>query len=278
MTDRMAVGASRRPSMRSGYSLFAGLKRAMSERQSALVATLSIVVGVAFWEVAARWIIRDPLFLVAPSQILIRSIQLTEQGELQKNTLTSGLEFLIGFGFAASIGVFAGLIMGTSKLARGVATPWISALYSTPIVALSPLLILWFGLGIWSKVVVVFIVSVFPVLVNTQAGIEGADARLIETALAFGANRAQIFKKVLIPSATPFIVAGLRLGVGRALVGVVVAELFGATSGLGYLITVSSQVYDMRALFAAVVILAVAGVVSTEIIKAIERRIAPWRS
>jgi ABC-type nitrate/sulfonate/bicarbonate transport system permease component len=169
-------------------------------------------------------------------------------------------------------------MVGTSKLTRSIATPWISALYSTPTVALSPLLILWFGLGIWSKVIVVFIVSVFPVLVNTQAGIEGADERLVETARAFGARRVQIFTKVLLPSAVPFIVAGLRLGIGRALVGVVVAELFGATSGLGYLITVSSQVFDMGALFAAVVILAGAGVISTEVIKIIERRIAPWRA
>jgi NitT/TauT family transport system permease protein len=161
---------------------------------------------------------------------------------------------------------------------RTIFTPWVSAIYSTPIVALSPLLILWFGLGLASKVVVVFVVAVFPVLVNTQAGIESADEGLIETARAFGARRTQIFTKVLLPASVPFIVAGLRLGVGRGLVGVVVAELFGATSGLGYMITVASQVFDMGGLFAAVVILAAAGVISTEAIKMLERRLAPWRS
>jgi NitT/TauT family transport system permease protein len=197
---------------------------------------------------------------------------------LQQHTATSAIEFFVGFGLAAIVGILGGLILGTSKGARLVATPWISALYSTPTVALSPLLILWFGIGLWSKIVVVFIVAVFPVLVNTQAGIEGADQRLVETAQAFGAKRSQVFSKVLLPSAVPFIIAGLRLGVGRGLVGVVVAELFGATSGLGYLITVSSQVFDMGALFAAIVILAGAGVISTELIRVVEKRIAPWRA
>jgi NitT/TauT family transport system permease protein len=123
----------------------------------------------------------------------------------------------------------------------------------------------------------VFLVSVFPVLVNTQAGVESTDEGLVETARAFSASQRQIFTKVLLPSAVPFIVAGLRLGIGRGLVGVVVAELFGARAGLGYLITVSSQIFDMGALFAATLTLAAAGMISTELIRVVERRIAPWR-
>ncbi len=246
--------------------------------RSSLIATGSILAGLLLWEFAARLIIRDKLFLVAPSEVIVRSIELLQTGEIQQHTATSAFEFFAGFALSAVVGVFGGLMIGTSKLTRNIATPWISALYSTPTVALSPLLILWFGLGMWSKVIVVFIVSVFPVLVNTQAGIEGADERLVETARAFGAKRSQIFTKVLLPAAVPFIVAGLRLGIGRGLVGVVVAELFGATSGLGYLITVSSQIFDMGALFAAVVILAGAGVISTELVKILERKIAPWRA
>jgi NitT/TauT family transport system permease protein len=254
------------------------LRRFAIKQRPAMLGVASIVVGILLWEVAARWIIRDKLFLVPPTIVIERAIQLMKTGELQEHTWTSSIEFFVGFGLAAVVGIFGGLILGTSKLARTLVTPWVSALYSTPTVALSPLLILWFGLGLWSKIVVVFIVSVFPVLVNTQAGIEGADQRLVETANAFGARRSQIFTKVLLPSALPFIVAGLRLGIGRGLVGVVVAELFGATSGLGFLITVSSQVFDMGALFAAIVILAGAGVISTELIKIVEKRIAPWRA
>jgi NitT/TauT family transport system permease protein len=124
---------------------------------------------------------------------------------------------------------------------------------------------------------VVVLVAVFPVLVNTQTGIENADEHLTVTALAFGANRWQIFTRILLPGAVPFIIAGLRLGIGRAVVGVVVAELFGAKAGLGFLITVSSQTFDMGGLFVSVLILAAAGVFSSEGIKMLERRIAPWR-
>jgi ABC-type nitrate/sulfonate/bicarbonate transport system permease component len=253
------------------------LTRFWRTRGAAVAAVLSLVVGLLLWEAVARFVVRDKLFLVAPTEIVARSQQLLMSGELQKHTFTSSVEFVLGFAVAAVVGIGGGLLLGTSRSMRTICTPWVSAIYATPIVALSPLLILWFGLGLISKVVVVFIVSVFSVLVNTQAGIESADKGLVETAYAFGAKRRQIFTKVLLPSALPFIVAGLRLGIGRGLVGVVVAELFGATAGLGYMITVASQVFDMGALFAAVVILAGAGVLSTEAIKIVERRIAPWR-
>jgi NitT/TauT family transport system permease protein len=252
--------------------------RGVHKRRPVATATVSILAGLVLWEIAARLIVRDKLFLVAPTAVWERAAQLLGTGELQKHTVTSSIEFVVGFAIAGVVGVLLGLVLGTSSSMRTIFTPWVSAIYSTPIVALSPLLILWFGLGLVSKVVVVFVVAVFPVLVNTQAGIESADEGLIETARAFGARRTQIFTKVLVPASMPFIVAGLRLGVGRGLVGVVVAELFGATSGLGYMITVASQVFDMGGLFAAVVILAAAGVISTEAIKAIERRLAPWRS
>ena len=253
------------------------LRRLYTAHKSGALGLASMLGGLALWEIAARWIVQDKLFLVAPSDMIVRLMELTRTGEIQQHTITSGVEFLVGFAIAGLVGVAGGLALGVSPLARALATPWVSAFNSTPTVALSPLLILWFGIGLLSKVVVVFIVSVFSVLVNTQAGVEGADERLVETARAFGARRSQIFLKVLLPSAVPFIVAGLRLGVGRALVGVVVAELFGATSGLGYLITTSSQVFDMGALFAAVTIQAIAGVASTELIRVVEKRLAPWR-
>jgi ABC-type nitrate/sulfonate/bicarbonate transport system permease component len=253
------------------------LQRLWRNRGLMVISMSSIVGGFVLWQLVAQFIIHDKLFLVTPTEILTRSQQLLATGELQKHTWTSTLEFLIGFGLAVVVGITFGLLIGTSKVLRAVWVPWISAMNSTPTVALAPLLILWFKLGIESKVVVVFLVSVFSVLVNTQAGIESADEGLVETARAFGAKRLQIFTKVLLPSAVPFIVAGLRLGVGRGLVGVVVAELFGATSGMGYMINVASQVFDMAGLFAAVVILAAAGVISTELIRVVERRIAPWR-
>jgi ABC-type nitrate/sulfonate/bicarbonate transport system permease component len=247
-------------------------------RISTLAGALSIFGGIVGWELAAQFLVKDKLFLVPPSAVITRAGELLADGSLQKHTVASSTEFVLGFGLAGMLGVLLGLLLGTNSGARTLISPWVAALYSTPTVALSPLLILWFGLDLMSKIVVVFLVSVFPVLVNTQAGIESADEKLVETARAFGAKRHQIFTKILLPSAVPFIVAGLRLGVGRGLVGVVVAELFGARAGLGYLITVSSSIFDMGALFAAVVILAGSGVLSNYALKIAEHKIAPWRA
>ena len=268
-----------RPRFRKVFTpmLQSGL-RFIKDHSHGAIAAASVIGGILLWEIVARWVIQDKLFLVAPTVMIVRAMELIKTGELQEHTITSGLEFVIGFGLASIVGILGGLLIGVNRTARSISAPWISAMNSTPTVALSPLLILWFGLGLSSKVVVVFIVSVFSVLVNTQAGVEDADPRLIETARAFGAKRWQIFLKILLPASVPYIVAGLRLGVGRALVGVVVAELFGATSGLGYMITTASQIFDMAALFTAISILAVAGVLSTELIRIIERRIAPWRN
>jgi NitT/TauT family transport system permease protein len=155
--------------------------------------------------------------------------------------------------------------------------PWVSMLYSTPIIALGPLFILWFGIGMSSKVAVIFLVVVFPVLLNAFVGLSTTDLGLIEAARSFGATTAQVFSKVRFPAALPFIVTGLRLGVARGLVGVVVAELFGAKAGLGYLILISAQTFDTAALFVGVLILAFTGVVAVEILKWIERQLAPWR-
>jgi len=265
------------PQTRPAARRWQALGQWLADRRSLLTVLLSLFTGFAIWEVVAQLIVRDKLFLVAPSGIVIRFGELWRTGEIQGHMLVSGLEFFIGFAAAGVVGVFVGLIMGTNAPVRAALTPWVSAIYATPLVALAPLLILWFGLGLMSKVVVVFGVAVFPVLVNTQTGIESADEGLLETARAFGARYRQIFTKVLLPAALPFIVAGLRLGIGRGLVGVVVGELFGARAGVGFLITVSSQIFDMGALFAAAMILAIAGVVSTEAIRLIERRIAPWR-
>lgn len=251
--------------------------RALRERASALTVTASILIGLAIWEIIARFIVHDKLFLVSPSGVVIRSIQLWQTGDLQHNIITSGIEFVLGVVVAIVVGVILGLILSTNASLRTALTPWVSAFNATPIVALSPLLILWFGLGLMSKIVVVFSTAVFAVLVNTETGIENVDNGLVETALAFGANRRQTFTKVLLPSAVPYIVAGIRLAIGRGLVGVVVAELFGAKAGLGFLITVSSETFDMGGLFVAVVILAIAGVLTSEGLKVVERQIAPWR-
>jgi len=154
--------------------------------------------------------------------------------------------------------------------------PWVSGLYATPTVALAPLFILWFGIGIWSKVIVVISLVLFPVAINTEAGLRTTSDRLIEMLRSFGATPRQIFFKVSLPSAVPFILAGLKLGIGRGLIGVVVTEFFGSRAGLGRLISQSNDAFNMPELFAGVVVLAVAGIVMTAGFGWLEKRLVPW--
>ena len=149
-------------------------------------------------------------------------------------------------------------------------------LYATPTIALAPLFILWLGIGIWSKVLVVIFLVLFPVTINTEAGLRTTSERLIEMLRSFGASPRQIFFKVSLPSAVPFILAGLKLGIGRGLIGVVVAELFGSRAGLGRLIAQSADAFNMPELFAGVIVLAVAGIALTAGFGWLENRLVPW--
>jgi NitT/TauT family transport system permease protein len=236
----------------------------------------SVFTGLALWEFSARFLVGSKLFLAAPTQVVWALGPLWNSGELQIHIYTSSLEFALGYFSACVIGVFFGLLMASSPACKQAMQPWVSGLYATPTVALAPLFILWFGVGIFSKVVVVALLVVFPVIINTETGLRQTPLQLVETVRSFGATRTQIFFKVSLPAALPFIFAGLRLGIGRGLIGVVVAELFGARSGLGQLIQQSAETFNMPALFAGVTILAVAGIALTSAFVWLEKRLIPW--
>jgi NitT/TauT family transport system permease protein len=239
-------------------------------------ASVSTLVGFLLWEITARFFVTSKLFLAAPSQIIAAFIPLWASGELPKHLSTSAMEFVLGYFFAALLGVVIGFFMASFKASKQILQPWVSGLYATPTVALAPLFILWFGVGIFSKVVVIILLVVFPVIINTETGLRQTPHSLIETVKSFGANRRQIFFKVELPSALPFIFAGLRLGIGRGLIGVVVAELFGARSGLGLFIQQSAETFNMPALFAGVLILAFTGIGLTTCFIWIEKNVTPW--
>jgi NitT/TauT family transport system permease protein len=222
----------------------------------------SITGGLLIWELISRFLVGNKLFLAAPSQVAVALVELASTGELQKHVTVSALEFFWGYTSGCVLGVAIGLVMAGSKSAKQVLDPWVAGLYATPTVALAPLFILWFGIGIVSKIVVVALLVIFPVIINTEAGLR---------------NQRQIFLKVSLPSALPFIFAGFKLGIGRGLIGVVVAELFGARAGLGQLISQSAETFNMPALFAGVTLLAFAGIVMTSGFGWLERRLIPWR-
>jgi NitT/TauT family transport system permease protein len=237
----------------------------------------SLVVGFVLWELVARYVVKSTLIIVPPSHVVEAFRELMAKGELQTHVYVSGFEFIFGFGLAAVVGIAVGIAIGVSDAFRDVLDPWLSALYATPVVAFAPLFVVWMGIGPSSKVAVAFLLAVLPIIINTAAGIRTTEQNLVDVARSFAASRRQIFRKILIPYALPFIIAGLRLGVGRAIIGVVVAEFFGTRAGLGYLILTSSQLFDTSALFVAVVILAGVGVLSVIGLQKLERWLAPWR-
>lgn len=240
-------------------------------------ALLSILLGLAAWELVARFVVNNPAFLAAPSAVAVRFWQMLGDGEVLYHVSVSGQEFLLGFLLGSTAGILIGTLMAISQPVHDFLDPWISAMYAAPIIALAPLVILWFGIGIPSKVAVVFSLVVFPMVINTEAGVRSVDRHLIEMAQSFGARMPRVFTTVSLPGALPFIVSGLRIGVGRGLIGVVVGELFGARAGLGYLITNANQVFDMATLFVAVAILAAAGIVLTAALQRVERHLDAWR-
>jgi NitT/TauT family transport system permease protein len=240
------------------------------------IGAMSLVGGLVLWELVSRLFVTNPLFLAAPSQIFAALVQLAKSGQLGHDIWVSSVEFFLGYCIAALIGIALGLTMASSDRAKQALQPWVSGLYATPTIALGPLFILWMGIGIWSKVVVVVLLVLFPVAINTEAGLRTTSERLIETLRCFGATRRQIFFKLSLPSAMPFILAGLKLGIGRGLIGVVVAELFGSRAGLGQLISQSADSFNMPNLFVGVVILAVAGIVGIAGFTWLERRLVPW--
>jgi NitT/TauT family transport system permease protein len=237
---------------------------------------LSILVGLALWEFLSRVVVANALFLAAPSQIFAAIYQLAVSGELWPHVSISAAEFAVGYTIASLLGILTGLAMAQSELTKNVLQPWIAGLYATPTIALAPLFLLWFGVGIWSKVMVVILLVLFPVTINTEAGLRTTSPRLIEMLRSFGASPGQIFFKLSLPSAMPFILAGLKLGIGRGLTAVVVAELFSARAGIGRLISQSADAFNMPDLFAGVIILAIAGIAMTAGFTRLERMLVPW--
>lgn len=233
---------------------------------------ISIIAGLALWEVAVRLFKPDPLTVVAPTTIAETLVDLFRTGSIWPDLTVSMQGFAIGYALAAVVAIPLGLTIGASQLVYRWANPWVNALYATPIVGLAPLFIIIFGFGLQAKVAVVVALCVFPILINTVSGARAVSADHKELAVVYQANRLETFRRVLFPGALPFILTGLRLAIGRGLIGVVVADLFGASSGLGLNLQRSAQSFDTANIFAVTVLLAFLGIALTGIIEFFERR------
>jgi NitT/TauT family transport system permease protein len=236
-------------------------------------ATLAVVLGA--WEVAGSYV--NPLFLSSPSAIAVAFYELLRSGELISAIFTSLLSFALGVFFAIVAGIAVGVAMGRVRVLEYVLEPYVNALYSTPSIALIPLFILWFGVGLASKVIIIFTLSVFIVIINTFTGVKNLSQSVIDIGAAFGASERQIFWKVVLPAALPFIMTGLRLAVGRAILAMIVAEFFTSIAGLGGMIVKYGNFFQTAKMFVPIIVVSLLGVGFVEIIKYVERKLAPWK-
>src|SRR5947208_1809500 len=227
-----------------------------ARNEHALIGAVSMLAFLAFWEaaVALEWV--NPLFTSSPSRIGRAGYEMFADGSIYPHLAVSGYEFLVGYGMAIVIGVPLGILMGWYGRINAVLDPFVSALYATPRIALLPLLMIWFGIGLMSKIAIVFLGAIFPILVNTITGVRTLHADFVKVARSFGASDRQIFLTVALPSSVPLLLTGLRLGLGHALVGIVVGEMYGATHGLGFLIATSGARFQTDKLMVGILLIA----------------------
>ena len=238
------------------------------------VRILSLAVLLAIWEVYGRSV--NKALFAPPSAVVTAGAEMIISGELWSYLRGSLQVLAIGFVISVVVGIPLGVAMARSRIV-GYALDWyIDAFNSTPNVALVPLITLIFGFDVTAKVIVVIISSVFAIIVNTEQGVKNVDRRLLEVAHSFRSTERQLWGDVIIPSALPYIAAGLRLALGRALVGMVVAEFFTSITGIGYLIVRYSNAFQPDHLLVPIVVVMALGILLTAVTRRLERRIAPW--
>jgi NitT/TauT family transport system permease protein len=266
-----------------------------------IIGAISVLAFLTFWEWVGTSGVINPMFTSSPSRIIRAADRLffdgglgavlaaatagnmagawtaIAKGSIWKDMWVSGQELFWGYLWAVLFGIPFGLSLGWFKRLNYIFEPFVSALYATPSVALLPLYIIWFGIGMNSKIAVVFMSGIFYILLYSRVAVTTVDANILKCARSFGANDFQLLRTVVLPSSVPFIMTGCRLALGRALVGVVVGELYAATAGVGYLITVAGATFQTDKVFVGVLIITFAGVGLTALLQRIEERFSTWR-
>lgn len=235
----------------------------------------SVAIPLVAWEVYGRSI--NPILLSRPTAVFSAGLDMLADGTLLHALGASLVVLALGLVSGSVIGVALGLLAGRRAAVAAVLELPVNALYAMPAVALIPLIVLWFGFDAMAKVMVVFLFVVFPVLINTQRGVREVDRELIEVATTFCSSERRMWIDLILPSALPYIVTGIRLAIGRALIGVIVAEYYTALSGLGNLIATSANSFQTARMFVPIVLITLFGVVLTAVLEWIEHRLARWR-
>lgn len=253
---------------RPWYSMFTGRRTT-----NALATTLFGLTLLVLWQVVGT---DNPLLMSYPTAVAEEAVELIADGTLLDAFVATMQAFIPAYILAAVVGVPLGLLIGRFRLVEAALGPYVTAGYSTPLVALTPLFIVWFGIGFTVKVVIVFTLTVFPIIINTWRGVQAVPRTLTEVGYAFGASQAKIMRQIIVPGTLPHIMTGLRLGVGRAVIGVVIAEFFTAVSGLGGIVITAGNSFDTARMFVPIIVILLWGILLTWLVGLAERRLAPW--
>ena len=249
----------------------------LARNRNLLLGCLSVALFFAAWQAVFLFVPFDPLFISKPNLIALALLDLISSGDLAHDLAVSAVPFFYGFAAAVLGGVFIGMAMGWRPRVGYALDPLMTMFYASPLVALAPLVVIFFGVGVAGKAILIFLLSVFPFIFNTAAGVRSVDRLLINVVRSLGGTEKDLYLKVLIPSVLPYIIAGARIAIGRALVGVLVAEFFAASEGIGYAIARFGDLFALDRMFACILVIMAIAVVLTEGIRWAERAAFPWR-
>jgi taurine transport system permease protein len=251
--------------------------RLLARYRDVLLGVLAVALFFAAWQAVFLVVPFNPLFVSKPSLVAAGFVDLIQSGELVDDLAVSAVPFFLGLGAAVLIGVPLGIVMGWRPRVGYALDPLMTIFYASPLVALAPLLVIFFGVGVPGKTIIVFSLSVFPFIFNACAGVRAVDRRLIDVVRSLGGGEWDLYRKVLLPSVLPYVVAGARIAIGRALIGVLVGEFFAASEGIGFAISRFGDLFAMDKMFACILTVMVIAVVLTEGIRFAERAAFPWR-
>jgi ABC-type nitrate/sulfonate/bicarbonate transport system permease component len=251
--------------------------RWLRRHERVALGTVGVVSLLLIWEIGSRLGLIENFFFSRPSSIVAAGIREVQVPRFWNDVRVSAFEFATGYIGAVVLAIPIGLIFGWYRRASYMADPWLNLLNSLPRVALLPLIALWIGIGIESKIAVVFLGAFFSIVIPTVQGVRTVDRRFLDVAHSFGASQRRLFTSVVLPGTVPFVVTGLRLGIGRGLIGVVVGELYAQTDGLGVIISRASSNLQPDRMFFAILIFTFTGIVGVESLRRVERYFQRWR-
>jgi ABC-type nitrate/sulfonate/bicarbonate transport system permease component len=226
---------------------------------------------------AERWQLK-PIFISSPTLVAQSAFRMYfVTGEMWRDLAWSGLGYGLGVAAAIAVGIPLGLAAGWYRRFSYAVEPLLAALNATPQVAFLPLVVIWVGTGLGARVLIIFLLALLPLAINAHAAVRTTDARLVKVAASFGASDWRLFRTIILPSSIPFLLAGLRLAIGRGMIGVVVGEIYGSAAGIGAMISQAGARFQTDKVFVGVLTIVAAGVILVEIVRRIERRVEAWR-